>query len=250
MGPVEGAEHLGIKNVCRVVMGGTPAPPFDAESELMKSMRQVVWSSMGDSGSKRNDNASDLDEVLRQAGKYPNVTGSILDDFFISPEHNQGRVARYSLDYIKEMRDRLHACEARPLDFWVVCYKRQLDWPMDEYLKLFDVITYWNMRAPAEFSEIDADFGKVVAKTPGKTPAQRLLHLELRRGETPERRPAPGRVREVPQLDQGRAFRRHNLLLELLRRPRPGGRRMAQGLDQGSRAGGDRIIAPGGLAPK
>jgi len=168
MGPVEGAEYLGIKNVCRVVMGGTPVPPFDAESEMMKSMRQVVWSSMGDSGSKRNDNASDLDEVLRQAGKYQNVTGSILDDFFISPEHNQGRVARYSLDYIKEMRDRLHACEARPLDFWVVCYKRQLDWPMDEYLKLFDVITYWNMRAPAEFSEIDADFGKVVAKTPGK----------------------------------------------------------------------------------
>ena len=168
MGPVEGAEYLGIKNVCRVVMDGTPVPPFDAESEKMKSMRQVVWSSMGDSGSRRNDNASDLEEVLKQAEKYPNVTGSILDDFFISPEHNQGRVARYSLDYTKDMRNHLHRCKARPLDFWLVGYKGQFDWPVEKYLELFDVVTYWNMMAPAEISEIDDDYGKVVQKTLGK----------------------------------------------------------------------------------
>jgi hypothetical protein len=168
MEPVEGAEYLGIKNVCRVVMGGTPVPPFDAESEKMRFMSQVVWSSMGDSGSRRNDKASDLEEVLRQAEKFPNVSGSILDDFFISPEHNQGRVARYSLDYIKDMRDRLHDCKARPLGFWVVWYKRQLDWPGEKYLELFDVITYWNMSASAQLQEIDTHIDRVVKMTPGK----------------------------------------------------------------------------------
>ncbi len=42
MEPAAGAAYLGIKNMCRVVMCGTPAPPFDSESEKLRAMHQVV----------------------------------------------------------------------------------------------------------------------------------------------------------------------------------------------------------------
>ena len=166
MEPVEGAEYLGINNMCRVVMCGKPETPFDPESEKMRKMNQVVWSAIGDTGSIRNNgNQSDLEEVLRQAKKFSNITGAVLDDFFISPAHNEGRVARHSYESIVDMREKLHS---RSLSLWLVWYKIQLDWPVEDYLKLFDVITYWNMKASGEFAEIEDDFGKVVDMTPGK----------------------------------------------------------------------------------
>lgn len=165
MGPVEGAEYLGIKNMCRVVMLGKPEPPFDAESEKLTSMKQVVWSAVGDSGSVRNNDESDLEEVLRQADKFPNITGAVLDDFFTNKERGW---ARHSVESIKDMRDRLHSFSKRELALWVVWYKRQLDFEVDDYLNLFDVITYWNMLAPAEMSQIDDDIAKVIKRTPGK----------------------------------------------------------------------------------
>ncbi len=169
MDPVAGAEYLGINNMCRVVMDGKPEPPFDAESERLKNMDRVVWSAIGDAGSTRNNaDQSDLEEVLHQAEKYPNITGSVLDDFFISPEHNNGRVARHSLESASDMRGKLHNFALRPLDLWVVWYKDQLDWPVEEYLGLFDVVSYWNMNASSEFAEIDHDFGKVIDRTSGK----------------------------------------------------------------------------------
>ena len=165
MGPAEGAAYLGINNMCRVVMCGTPVPRFDAESAKLGGMKQVVWSAIGDSGSVRNnDNQSDLEEVLRQAEKYPNITGAILDDFFTG---NASR-ARHLPESIIKMRAQLHNFSKRPLDLWVVWYKRGLDFEIDDYLKIFDVITYWNMRASAEFSELDDDIAKVIRRTPGK----------------------------------------------------------------------------------
>ena len=51
----------------------------------MKNVSRVVWSAIGDSGSKRNDHQTDVEEVLRQASLFPNITGAVLDDFFIRP---------------------------------------------------------------------------------------------------------------------------------------------------------------------
>lgn len=169
MTPVEGANYLGIPNICRVVMGGSPEPPFDAESERLRGMLQVVWSAVGDSGSLRNNNQSDLDEVLRQAAIYPNITGAVLDDFFKHKDAPPaGTVARYSVESIRAMRERLSGFPDRALDFWLVWYKHELDYAVEEYLPLFDVITYWNMDAPAQSDEWEADIAKVISKTPGK----------------------------------------------------------------------------------
>ena len=168
MGPAEGAKYLGIKNICRVVMGGVPEPPFDSETEKLAFADNIVWSAVGDGSTIRNNNSSDLDEVLRQAEKYPKVTGAVLDDFFCRPENNHGQPARLSLDNTRDMCERLHKFHLRPLDLWAVWYKKGLDWPVKEYLELFDVITFWNMLASAELDELDDDFAKAVELTPGK----------------------------------------------------------------------------------
>ncbi len=82
MTPIEGARYFGIPNMCRVVMGNKPEPPFDSEAELLKECDRVVWSLIGDAASARTDGGGDdLDELLRLAKKYPNITGGIMDDF-------------------------------------------------------------------------------------------------------------------------------------------------------------------------
>lgn len=168
MDPVQGAEYLGVPNIFRVVMGNQPTPPFDAESEKMRRIPKVVWSAVGDAGSGRNDKSTDLDEVLRQAERYPNIVGAVLDDFFGHRTEPEEVWARYPVEKIREMKERLHHASPRPLDFRVVWYKRQLEFPVDDYLKEFDVITYWNMRTPAEKESLPHDLARMVERTPGK----------------------------------------------------------------------------------
>ncbi len=166
--PVEGARFLGIPNMCRVVMAGKPVPPFDEESRKMQSMSRVVWSAIGDSGSVRNDQQTDLDEVLRQAALYPNITGAIMDDFFGRRGDPVKAWARLPIEDIRAMRKRLHSASPRALDFLVVWYKRQLEDPINDYLQEFDVITYWNMMTPAEHQELPDNLARMIERTPGK----------------------------------------------------------------------------------
>jgi len=55
MSALEGAYYLGVRNCCRVVMTGTPLPPWDQDSRALVSLDRVVWSVIGSGGSKRND---------------------------------------------------------------------------------------------------------------------------------------------------------------------------------------------------
>lgn len=165
---VDGAEYLGVPNIFRVVMNGKPIPPFDEESEKMKNIPKVIWSALGDASSLRNDKTSDVEEVLRQAEKYPNITGAVFDDFFRRGTVEDPRWARYSLQEVRQLREKLHCCPARKLDLWVVWYKKGLSWPVEEYLKEFDGITYWNMRTAAERAMLKEDLDKMLGMTPGK----------------------------------------------------------------------------------
>lgn len=170
MDAAAGCKFFGIPNCCRVAMVAGPVPPFDAETEKLKDCRQVVWSAVGAGGVKRNsDNQSDIDEVLRQAEKYPNVTGAVLDDFFKSVEgfKTGGSIARHTVDSIQSMRDKLHGFRIRKLDLWMVWYSYQLDYPVQEYLELCDVITLWTWKG-CDLSALDENIQKCVAKTPGK----------------------------------------------------------------------------------
>ena len=107
MNPAEGARFLGIRNMCRVVMNGSPKPPFDSEMEKLSGCGQVIWSVLGDSGSDRSGNVQDdLAELLRLSKYYPKLTGGILDDFFrpISDQNATDKQARLPLERVREIR--------------------------------------------------------------------------------------------------------------------------------------------------
>jgi len=166
MSPLQGAQYLGINNCCRVVMGGQPQPPFEKESEELSSMDQVVWSIIGDYGSKRNDDGGDdLEEVLRQARMFPNVTGAILDDFFSSQD--AGTAARIPIEDLKHISKRLHSELPRPLDLWIVYYENQLDRNVSEYLNVCDVVTFWTWKAE-NLKDLEDNYATVRAITPDK----------------------------------------------------------------------------------
>ena len=139
MGPLEGCRYLGIPNCCRVVMGGSPEPPFDGEADRLDCLREVVWSLIGDSGSKRNNDGTDLEEVIRVAASHPNITGGIMDDFM-----NPTRMKIFTPEVLAGFRERLHtALPGRPLDFWTVLYTHELTPAAVPYLAQVDLISLW-----------------------------------------------------------------------------------------------------------
>ena len=163
MDPAAGAGYFGIVNCCRVVMSGKPEPPFDAESEKLKGLKRLVWSVVGDGSTDRTyGGVTDIEEVLRQAQKFPNVCGGILDDFFFD-----NAPPRLTVEQLKEVKERLGANKPRPLDLWIVLYDRQLGLDCNSYLDICDVITFWTWIG-ANLKNIDDNLGKLCLKTPGK----------------------------------------------------------------------------------
>lgn len=140
MGPVEGSAYLGVPNICRVAMGNLPEPPFFEEAEKLKDIPKVVWSVIGDGGSKRTDGGNtDLQAVIDVAKVYPNIIGGIMDDFF-----SDARMAVYTADVIRDIAGTLHQ---NNLDLWTVLYTHELHKPIAEHLRHCDVITFWTWHA-------------------------------------------------------------------------------------------------------
>lgn len=161
MTTLEAAMYLGIPNALWVVQRNFPEPPFDSHMRPLIPLERLVLSALGDSSSDR----SDLDEVLRMADQFPNITGAILDDFFRKP-HAEGPVGRFSLEELDQFRERLHRA-ARKLDLWVVIYGHQLDLPAEEHLARCDVITFWNWWA-RDIPKLEEQFDRLDAMAPGK----------------------------------------------------------------------------------
>lgn len=169
LGPREGADFFGLDKMLRVTMKAGPFPPFDDEAEKIKDLKEVVWSAIGAGGAKQYSEGdhSDIDEVIRMAEIYPNVTGAIVDDFFRSSEIPGVSVARHSVESILNMREKLHNFHKRRLDLWLVWYTYQLDFKVDDYLDLFDVITLWTWKG-SDLPNLDENIKKCLNKTPGK----------------------------------------------------------------------------------
>jgi hypothetical protein len=164
----EGCSFFGIEKCCRVTMSTGPFPPFDNEAEKIRDLKEVVWSAIGAGDVKQYENdQNDLDEVLRIAGIYPNITGAILDDFFLPAEVPGKSSGRHSLESISKLSDRLHSFSKRRLDLWMVWYTYQLDFKVDNYIKLSDVMTLWTWKG-SDLPELDANIQKFVSKTKDK----------------------------------------------------------------------------------
>jgi len=158
MTPAGAASHLGIKNAVMVVFCDEPKPPFDDCARQFAGMGEVVWSIIGDAGSKRNDADSDLSHVVRLGKTLPNLRGGIMDDFF-----GNGRDG--SLERIKDFAGKLHAAG---LELWVVLYGHQLETPnLKEFLDVCDVVNFWTWNA-SELPLLEGRLEKVRALAPSK----------------------------------------------------------------------------------
>lgn len=164
MTAMEGCACFGIDRCCRVVMCSHPRPPFDQESIAMEPLKEVVWSIVGACGTVENNNGKgDIDEVLRQADLFSNVTGGVLDDFFVSRERRDA----FPPEALAEIRRRLKTEAKRPLDLWVVVYATNLELPVKEYLDLCDVITFWTWKSE-DLVKMQENFDRLIEMTPGK----------------------------------------------------------------------------------
>jgi hypothetical protein len=163
MTPAEAAAYLGLPNLLMVVLGNEPTPPFDRDAAAMQSLRRVVWSIVGDSSSRRNDQKTDLDEVTSLAARFPNISGGIMDDFFKEGEPGEP-VSRYGVADLAHFRSALHAA-VRPLDLWVVIYAHQLHLPVAPHLAETDVVTFWTWKA-AHLADLEKNFAALEKLAP------------------------------------------------------------------------------------
>ncbi|MEA4888579.1 MAG: hypothetical protein VB070_03840 [Clostridiaceae bacterium] len=161
MTAMEGNAYFGIPNCCRVKIQGQPAAPYDQESMVMDTLDQVVWSLLGAGGEQATE-WGDLDEVIRQARLFPNITGGIFDDFF-SPH----RMDVYTPEKLSLMKKRLCEGAGRDMSLWVVYYERELGLDVTPYFAPFDVITFWTWYAD-HLADLEKNLDAVIAMAPGK----------------------------------------------------------------------------------
>jgi len=154
----EGARKMGIPNICRIVLEPAEKPPYDAELAESKDMEKIVWSILG---CGKLDARNDLDEVIENSKKFPNIVGGVMDDFF--PNTNPEKTKKYTPEVLRNMRERLHNEAKRHLDLWVVVYKWDFDYEnfdIKPYLDECDVATLWTYH-PADLEKLDETYEKM-----------------------------------------------------------------------------------------
>ena len=161
MTAVEGCYYFGIPNICRVRMMGHPMPPYDQESEVMRPCKNVVWSLLGAGGEPVTE-WGDVEEVIRQAKMYKNISGGVFDDFFLPH-----RITHYTPEKLSEIKSKMNTEVGRKMDMWVVCYEDKLDNipNIGEYLREFDVVSYWTWRGE-KLDGIERNLKRIKEHTP------------------------------------------------------------------------------------
>jgi hypothetical protein len=161
MTPAEGAFYLGIPNVMMVRFGNQPQPPFRQHALPLLPLRSFIWSIVGDSGSTDNDRQPDVQAVLDLLPEFPNLTGTIMDDFF---RRDAARPGRYTVEQVAAFRRQLHSA-SRPLELYVVTYVQDLDFPIRAHLEVVDATTFWTWQA-ADLHKLETNFGRLEAIAP------------------------------------------------------------------------------------
>jgi len=139
MTPAEGAYYLNIPNMCLVHCVGKPKPPFDQYAVPLRPCKRVVWSLVGAGGTT---DLAERQAVLEFAGRTPNITGFVMDDFFINGCQDPAGVAHLPVEQVREIRKQIKAI-GRKLDLWVVLYDHQINQPVQGHLDLCDKVSLW-----------------------------------------------------------------------------------------------------------
>ncbi|MBR6523725.1 MAG: hypothetical protein IKT39_03840 [Clostridia bacterium] len=137
MTPEQYAEEYGIKNAFIVSYGGNIQPPFNDMAKRLSSLNQIKWSVLGDASTPEPDaELGNTEDILDVLGDAENITGGVVDDFFVRPI----RAERFPPEVLKKIKKALND---KGLDFWCVMYNHQLDLDLEKYMDCFDGITFW-----------------------------------------------------------------------------------------------------------
>lgn len=167
--PAEAAYYLDVPNMIMVryrdytiesdiVM--LPKPPYDQYALALRPMKQLVWSFVNEAGVTEAD---ELDRVLDLAGKFPNISGAMMDDFFRDDPAAE-ELGVHTPAELREVKARLKTTD-RDLDLWVVLYAHQLEMAVSEYLEACDVVSFWSWCA-SELKDIEANFDRLEQVAP------------------------------------------------------------------------------------
>lgn len=186
MSPEQFADEYGIRNSFIVSYGGNIQPPFDDMAKRFSVLNNVKWSVIGDASSPLpEDRLADTNAVIDVAGKFDNITGAIVDDFF-SPK----RMERFTPEVLMDIKKALNA---KGLDFWCVLYGDQLDLDLEKYMECFDGISFWIWKSK-DIVHMDEYLEKVFKHAKGK-PVMLGMYLWDYAGDV--NRPIPGEVFET-----------------------------------------------------
>jgi hypothetical protein len=157
MTPVEGAVYLDVPNVLFIRFHEQPPMPFDQYAIAFRPFKRVVWSLVGASGRSSDEERT---HVLDLAGRFPNIIGFVMDDFF----HADGPTGSLSVEQLKNLRSRL-VIGGKKRDLYVVLYQHQLGLSVTEHLELCDKITFWTWKAQ-DLAKLESSFERLEKLAP------------------------------------------------------------------------------------
>lgn len=140
MTAAEAAFYMGIPNLFLIRHKGRPAlEEYDQYAIALSPLKRVVWA-LVESGGATDPERRDF--VLKMPGRFPNVSGFIMDDYF-KPDGS----AHLTLDELKDLEEKRKTADGKTLPLYVVVYTHQLDLPIQDHLKHCDKITFWTWKS-------------------------------------------------------------------------------------------------------
>ena len=164
MTAVEGAHYLGVPNVHMIqvvepqwAFFHSYESPLQQYTVALQSLKRFAWSLIGSGGYTTPGYRKEVVELARAT---PNCVGFYMDDFFYSGQKQKttGRRAALTLDELKAIRQQT-ASLGKKINIWVTYYTRFLDTPLQDYLDLIDVLTFWTGNAD-ELKNLESNFRK------------------------------------------------------------------------------------------
>ncbi len=164
----DACRKYGLKKAVMDVCVKGPEYPFDAESEKLAFLDELVWTIFPSGSVVRNDmNYYDRDEIIRQIQKYPNVKGIFVDDF------QYRRRSHYTPEMMAAMKQKVQAASPRPINLWQVLYatdvftERLTPHHALNYGAYVDTVSFWNWH-PFYIKILRENLAYVVSQWPNK----------------------------------------------------------------------------------